>query len=279
DPPEQIFERRATVGGETHHLVLTLVHGKAEIGGEGRVEHSQRVREAQLAGDFDSRLPVVVDLAAAERQRRPLAHAIGGEYRGALYRSREERGRGVGLVMLAEQDPVRADAEPRGDDPLDPELAAQRVLHGAGKAAPGAGEAAQGHGQDAIELQHRLFVEDHRVELLGFEVLLLEAPLDRGEGKRGVVLAAREPLLLDGADRHAVDQQRRRGIVVVRRDAEDAHQYWLFIGTGRRAGAKPTGSDRAERFASSANGGSNRKYCSKSSRRPSIPATADARRR
>src|SRR5207248_7920621 len=145
------------------------------------------------------------------------------------------------------------------------------------KAPPGAREAPQGHGQDAIELEHRLLVEDDGVELLGLQAPLLEAPLDRGEREDGVVLAAREPLFLDGADRDAADHQCCRRIVVVRRDAEDAHQYWLFIGTGWRAGARPEGSDRAARFARIANGGSRRKYCSKRSRLPSSPATAEAR--
>src|SRR5207245_1198758 len=58
DPPEQILERGASVGGETHHLVLALVHGKAEIRSERRIEHAQRVREAQLARDPASRLRV-----------------------------------------------------------------------------------------------------------------------------------------------------------------------------------------------------------------------------
>src|SRR6185436_2294514 len=52
---------------------------------------------------------------------------------------------------------------------------------------------------------------------------VVEAPLDRGEREGRVVLAAREPLLLHGADGNAVDDERRGGVVVVRGDAEDLH--------------------------------------------------------
>ena len=261
DAPEQLLVRRSAVRGEAHHLVLALVHREAEVGGERRVEHPERVRKAQLARDLQSRLSPAVDFTLAEGQRRPLADAVGGEDGGSLHRSGEERSRGMGLMVLAEQDPFRSDAEPRGDDPLDPEFAAQRVLHRARKAAPGAREPAQGHRQDPIELEHRLFVEDHCIELLGLDARLLEAPFDGAEREPGVVLAAREALFLHRADRHAVDQHRGRRVVVVRGDAEDAHQYWLFMGVGRRAAAKPCGSDRAARLASTANGGRRRKYC------------------
>ena len=38
--------RRTPVGGEPHHLVLVLVHREAEIGGERRVQHAERVRDS-----------------------------------------------------------------------------------------------------------------------------------------------------------------------------------------------------------------------------------------
>src|SRR5205807_10004479 len=51
DTPEELLVCRPPVGGEAHHLVLALVHREAEIGGERRVEHSERVRKAELARD------------------------------------------------------------------------------------------------------------------------------------------------------------------------------------------------------------------------------------
>src|SRR5207302_10671923 len=156
---------------------------------------------------------------------------------------------------------------------------AQRVLHRAREAAPGAREAAQGHRQDAVELEHRLFVEDHRVELSRLEAGALQAPLDRREREGGVVLAPREPLLLDGADRNSVDHQRGRRVVVVRRDAQDAHQYWLVNGGRGRARTNPSGSRRAARRARKANGGRMRKYWTRSSSVPTTEARAAAARR
>ena len=44
-----VDHRRPAVGGEPHHLVLVLVDREAEVGGERRVEHAERVRESDLA--------------------------------------------------------------------------------------------------------------------------------------------------------------------------------------------------------------------------------------
>src|SRR5216684_621561 len=107
---------------------------------------------------------------------------------------------------------------------------------------------------------------------LRLEPRRLQTPLDGREWKGGVVLAPREPLLLHGADGHAVDEQRGRGVVIMGGDAEDAHQYWLFSGGAARARENPSGSRRAARFARSAKGGSSRKYCRASISVPSTPA-------
>src|SRR5262249_9742134 len=157
-------------------------------------------------------------------------------------------------------------------------LAAEAVLHRPGKAPPGRGELAQRHREDPLELEHRLLIEDDRVELFRLDAAVLEAPLDCRDRKRGVVLAAREPFLLDGADRNAVHGERRRRVVVVRRDAEDAHQYCPPKDAARER-ANPSGSRRADRFASAAKAGRIRKYWSASIAVPTTDAIALATRR
>src|SRR6267143_2160283 len=95
----------------------------------------------------------------------------------------------------------------------------------------------------------------------------------------GIVLPAREPLLLHCAHRLSVDQERGSGIVVVRGNAEDAHQYWLVRGVGRRAPENPSGSFLAARFARSANTGSSKKYWRARKTCPKTAARAAATRR
>ena len=92
-----VDHRRTAVGGESHDLVLVLVHREAEIGGEGRIQHAERMREPDLAQQRDVRAAVRAPLAVADRERRPLADAVGGQDRRAPRRRREERGGRVRL--------------------------------------------------------------------------------------------------------------------------------------------------------------------------------------
>ncbi len=128
------------------------------------------------------------------------------------------------------------------------------------KRAPRTWKRAQRGRQDAIELQHRPFVEHHGVQAVGFDPGGSEAPLDRTQREARVVLAAREPFLLNGGDGHAIDDEGGRGVVIVGRDAEDRHgQYW---DRGERSPCvrsietKPAGSCRSARRANHTNGGS-----------------------
>jgi hypothetical protein len=279
DPADLVQVGGLAVRGEAHHLVFALVDGEAEERREGRVEHSQRMREADFAEEAQIRRAVVADFARAHREGRPLADAVGGEDGRFPRGSGEERGRRVRLVVLGEEDLPGRHAELRGDDSLDPQLLAEEVAHRLREAAGGTGEAAQGHGQHPLELQHRLLVEDDGVEILGIELRVLEAEIDGGERERGVVLAPGEALFLDGADGDAVDDEGRGGVVVVRRDAEDAHQYWLLASGSAREALKPFGSRRAARRARSTKGGRRTKYWSRRSSEPRTPASAAAMRR
>src|SRR5438105_429404 len=125
--------------------------------------------------------------------------------------------------MLGEEHLAARDAEVRGDDAAHPYFLAQRVLHRFGKGPPGARKGAEGASKNALELQHRTLVEDDGVERVRLDAGVIETPFDRRQRKRGVALAPRKAFLLDGAVRHAVDDQCRGGVVVVRGDAENLH--------------------------------------------------------
>ena len=174
-----VDHRRAAVGGEPHHLVFVLVDREAEIGGERRVEHAERVREADLAQRASMSVPPSARARAVpDRQRRPFADAVRGEDRGAPRRRGEERGGGVRRVVLGEQDLLPRHAEMRRDDAAHPDLLAERVLDRVRKRSPRARERAQRAGQDPLELQHAALVEHDRVEIGRLEPGAIEAPLD-----------------------------------------------------------------------------------------------------
>src|SRR5262249_31937306 len=94
------------------------------------------------------------------------------------------------------------------------------------------------------ELQHAAFVEHDRVEIFGLDPAVLQAPLDRAKRKARVVLAPRQPLFLYRRDRHAVDDKRRGGVVVVRRDAKDLHVS-TGLSASPRGPPKPAASRQA----------------------------------
>src|SRR5215831_14848980 len=175
---DRLLEGRLSIRGQPHHLVLALVHRKAQVGGDGGVEHPQRMREVNLARKLYFHL-AVLPAPSSYGHRRPLAHPIGGEERGAFRRRGEKGGRGVRLVMLGKKDFFQRQAERRIDDRLHPNLPPQRILHRAGKAAPCMREVAQREGENALELKEWFFVEHHRVELFWIQAALFKTPFDR----------------------------------------------------------------------------------------------------
>src|ERR1700680_1808355 len=136
--------------------------------------------------------------------------------------------------MPGEQDLAARHAEVRRDDAADPDLFSERALDGVRKRLPGAGEGPQRAGEDPLEFQHAAFVENDRVEILRIEPGVGQAPFNRRRWKGGVVLAPRQALFLYGTDRHAIDDERGRRIVVVRGYPEDLH-----LNTGSLADARP----------------------------------------
>ena len=167
------------------------------------------------------------------------------------------------FVVPREEDLASWNAEVRRDDAANPDFFAERVLHGVRERSPGARESAQRAGEDPLELQHAALVEDDGVEIGRVEPGVIEAPFDRPDREGGVILSARQALLLYGADGHAIDEERGRRIVVMRRDPENLH---LNTGSSAtrcvvraRSAPSPGCSRRAARLANQAKGGSRTK--------------------
>src|SRR5712664_3660745 len=100
-PPNRVLENGLPVGCQPHHLVLALVHRKAEVSGESGIEHAQGVRESDFAEQRQLTAAVAAS-AAANRQRCPFADSIRSEDGGLAGGGSEERGRRVGVMMLGE---------------------------------------------------------------------------------------------------------------------------------------------------------------------------------
>ena len=75
--------------------------------------------------------------------------------------------------------------------------------------------------EQSFELQERLVIEGHSVQIAVLQPRLLQGIPGRVNRKPSVVTLPAESLLLRGGDDIAVDQERRRTIVIVSRDAEN----------------------------------------------------------
>src|SRR5204862_6495357 len=100
----------------------------------------------------------------------------------------------------------------------------QLILHPDGQRGAERLEAARRKGEvsleQPLELEERLVVEGDEVDLGGARAARFEAGTDRVVREARVVLLAGEALFLRGGGHLPLDEQRRRGVVVVRRDAE-----------------------------------------------------------
>jgi hypothetical protein len=97
---DQARKPRLPIGRKAHQLVLAGIDPEAGVIRERRIEQSEAVREADLLDDVD---PVAV----AERGcgGAPLADAVHRQHQRVLERRRIERARGMGVMMLGEQQP------------------------------------------------------------------------------------------------------------------------------------------------------------------------------
>ncbi len=132
---DRLRVHRLAVGGESHELVLAGVDLEAAVVGERGVEQAERVREPQLGVEAD---PVAAPDAL--RRGRPLPDAVEGEDRRLLERRGEERARGVGLVVLGEQEALAVtagEAAPQLAGQVQLLLEPQRRGHQVGPQPPG----------------------------------------------------------------------------------------------------------------------------------------------
>ena len=177
------------------------------------------MREADLLEQLDVGAP-----AHAEGGRGPFAHAVHGEDGRLLEGRDQEAGGRVAHVVLGEEDGPRVGLQLLADQRRDPELLVDPERHGLAEGPERAGEGRDVGREHPLELQQRLVVEAHGVELLGADAALAQDVLHGPAGEVGVVLLAAEPLLLAGGDDLAVAEDRGGGVVVEAGQPEDVHR-------------------------------------------------------
>lgn len=165
-----------------------------------------------------------------DRRSAPLADAVHGEHGRTRKRRRKERAGGVRQVMLGEQHRTRPDLRSRQftEMPAQAALLKKLVLTPDGHRHPERAKAAR-HGRQVrfdqpLELQQRLVVEHDVIDVPHSATGFAQAIGDGVCRKRGVVLAPGEPLFLSSRDDASIDHQRRRAVVVERRNAENPHE-------------------------------------------------------
>src|ERR671935_2045808 len=107
--------------------------------------------ESDLAAQRDIGGAVGAAFPLADRQRRPLSDAVGGQDRGARRGGGEKRGGRMRRVMIRKQDLVARHAEMRRNDAADPDLLPQCVLDRLWKRPPRMRKGAQRAGQNPFE--------------------------------------------------------------------------------------------------------------------------------
>ena len=127
-------------------------------------------------------------------------------------------------MVLAEQHALGRDAQRAHHQALDPEFVVEPGDHRLAEDSPGIGIRAERGHEDALELDQRLLVEDHIVEVGALDLRLPETEVDRALRVSEVMLLAREALFFGGGDQHAVAQQGGGGVVVETGNTQDIHQ-------------------------------------------------------
>src|SRR5208282_1569101 len=165
--------------------------------GEGGIKQPERVGKVQLLEHLEA-----VAAARCYRRRRPLADPVHGED-GRLLEGRGKEGRGrVTLVMLGKEKPalpVVARREPR--ELLPQELLLEQLLAQPKRDRHAEGAEALGRKgkvglQETLELEEGLVVEHDMVDRIERDARSPQAIGKCRAGKAGIVLLAREALLL-----------------------------------------------------------------------------------
>ncbi len=136
----------------------------------------------------------------------------------------------MGLVVRGKQkrrQPVALDAGHRGELPAQQRLQVKLLLepyrHGRQKRAKAPRRISDVRLEQALEFEQRLVVENDVIDVFEADAGFAQTVLDGAARKAGVVLAAREALLLGGGRDPAVDDQCRSTVVIEGGDAENAH--------------------------------------------------------
>ena len=223
---DQICVGGLSVRGQPHELVFAGVDPEPRVVGEGGVEEPQRVRKSQLVCQLD---PIRVPDSVAGRG--PLSDAVQCQDRGVLEGRGEERAGGVRLVVLGEGDALAIGApEPATDLPGQVELLFEPLRHRVHERPEAARRVGQVGLEQPLELQERLVVEPHVVEVRRIDARLGETAGDGVGREPGVVLRAGEAFLLRRRDDTAIDEECRRRVVIKRGDAQDGGHGRLWLG-------------------------------------------------
>jgi hypothetical protein len=221
---DQSGKLRLSIWRKPHQFVFTRIHPKSGVVSECRIEQAERVGKVQFLVN-----PEIVAGSDRKRRRRPFANPVHHQNGGVLKRRRIERRRGMGKMVLSEQNARwieigRYFCELAGEPFFLKQLFAQpdRDRHLKGPQSP-RGERDIGL-QQPLELQKRLVIENDGVEIGKTAARLFQAIFDRGERKARIVLFPAEPFFLGRGDDRSVCDKRGGAVVVQRRDAENAHR-------------------------------------------------------
>ena len=217
---DQVPIDRSAIRRQAHQLVFTAVDLETTVVGERRIQQPERMGELQMVGE-----PKAIAGTEAVCRRTPLADAVEREDRRLVERAREEGARGVALMVIGEHDGHSSRTrQGLSQQAAHVELVPEPYRHRLREAQESARREGQVGLDQPVELHERLVVEGEVVEPLRREPRLGQAIRDRSGRKARVVLSPREPLFLRRGDGFAVDHERRRTVVIERRDTEDCGQ-------------------------------------------------------
>ena len=166
------------------------------------------MRKVQFAQDFG---PVAAGDAVAGG--RPFAHAVDCQ-KCRLRKRGRKKGRGRVRFVVFRENNFAIAAEFTPDQLLHPDPFPDPERDGHEKTFQAERRIREITVQNAVELEERLFVERHKVEVADFEAAFSQAVLDCILRETGVVFLAREPFLLGGGDDFSVAHEAGCAVVI-----------------------------------------------------------------